>query len=1120
MSTTGGEAGAALDPALLAGDEVYARLVERIRSEPETAVGNLWGSSQALTLAGLVGAAQGPWLVCASTDAEAELVVDDLRCCGLDPMLFPARESYSGSGSGLGSAHADPEVVRRRLQGAQRLSGPPDRRPRVVVTSLLSLLQPIPAPRDLEREFFHLQNGQHLDVEALLERLIGAGYARQPLAERPGEVSLRGDILDVFPFASELPLRIELFDHEVESLRTFDPESQRSIETVPQVALCLISDIGGIEDGHGIQPTQMMSPATIFVEVEPLRIEEQAEGLRIQSSAHARGLADLRRVVEGWRRLSLQSLPARDLNFETRSVQGLAVGMRTAPAVLRQEARDGSHVVVLCANEGERQRFGELLGPVPADERVEVRVGGVARGFKLPSVSLVVVNHRELVGVLGAKRRVQKDRKLNVRALESFFELKAGDLVVHAVHGVARFVGLKLMARAGGEEEHLHLLFADEVSVFVPGSRIDLVQRYIGTGSGSPDLDKVGSHSFRRRKERVERALVDLAAELLEVQAKRELRRRPAWEVDAELVDELIAAFPFEDTKDQAKADAEIRGDLTAARPMDRLLCGDVGFGKTEIAVRAAFRVVSGGGQVAVLVPTTVLAQQHYETFRERLADFPVEVAVLSRYVTGRRQKETVERATRGEVDVLIGTHRILSKDVTLPRLGLVIVDEEQRFGVTHKEHFKQMRAEIDILTLTATPIPRTLHMSLSGLRDISALAEPPPGRQEIETMIAWSQDVDLTRKALLREKNRGGQAFFLHNRVHSIEQRANELARLVPECTFAIGHGQMTGRELREVMESFTRGEVDVLVATTIVENGIDIPTAGTILLDEADHYGLSELHQLRGRVGRGAHKAYCYLLLDRTRPIKDVARKRLKALEELTQLGAGFQISMKDLELRGAGNILGPEQSGHIAAIGYDMYCRLLRNTVERMEPGMETGHADDAVRDLLAREVPEAVTAELESTAIELELGMDAYLPKQWIASVDERLELLRTLNGIGTERTGEEVREMLRDRYGRIPAPAETLIRQFELRPLLAAHGIRSCLWREETYLIEYSDRVALERGLGENGGAGIELRPLKAGRAHLVVPHAERTPERALAWLRRLLSPAGDRPMMSASGDAP
>ncbi len=1087
---------AVVAPELLAPHPAFERLLELLeQAQPGKRIGagNLWGASQALVLAALVPRLQGPWLVLGSTEAEAELFADDLAALGLEPVLFPAREAYSSSRPG-GAAHADPETIRRRLQVAQSLAGPPERRPRLIVASLLSLLQPIPSPRDLASDFLHLQVGQRLDCEALLARLVATGYGRQPLAERPGEVSWRGDIVDVFPFAAELPLRIELFDDEVESLRSFDPETQRSLDSVGQVALCVANDAGGVEDGKGVQPLQLLSWTTVLVEVEPLRIEDQAEGLRVRSSAHARALADLRSSLTRLRRIALQSLPSDDVAFATRSVQGLSVGMREAPAALRAQAAQGQRVVVLCRTEAEVVRLRELVdaaGPMPA---VETRVGSLTKGFRFPELSLVVVNHGELTGVLGTRTRKVEARKHHVRALESFFELKRGDLVVHAVHGLARFQGLARIERAGGEEEHLHLVFAEDVNLYVPASRIDLVQRYVGSGAGTPELDRVGGQAFRRRKEKVERALLDLAAELLEVQARRELRLRAAWEPDQDLVKSLIDAFPYTDTSDQAKADVEIQSDLTSPRPMDRLLCGDVGFGKTELAVRAAFRVVSAGAQVAVLVPTTVLAQQHYETFGERLADFPVEIAVLSRYVSAKRAGETISRLARGEVDILIGTHRILSDDVAFQRLGLVIVDEEQRFGVTHKEHFKQLRAEIDVLTLTATPIPRTLHMSLSGLRDISALAEPPEGRQEIETLLVWTQDAGLVREALLREKSRGGQVFFLHNRVQSIEQRARELLALVPECTYAVGHGQMGGRELQRVMESFGRGDVDVLVATTIVENGIDIPTANTILIDDADHFGLAELHQLRGRVGRGRHKAYCYLLIDRTRPLRDVARERLKALEELTQLGAGFQISMKDLEIRGAGNILGPEQSGHIAAVGYDMYCRLLKQTVERMAAGA-------TISEELAAEIQAEVTRELELSAVELELGLRAFLPETWIPSHDARVELLRELAAIHDDQGATDALAMMRDRYGRVPEEAAMLVRQHRLRARLEALGVTRLSYREETYLLGYRDRVQLEAALADTP---FELRPLKAGQAHLVIPPGRRTPEQALSWFEALL----------------
>ena len=1088
-STPTERAVAVVDAAALPVLPEFEALADLLHKKRVASGGNLWGASQALVLAGLVARGQGPWMVVTSSDAEAQGFTDDLAAFGAPAVWFPARESFTG-----GKAHADLDMVRRRLQVAQRIAGPPERRPRLVVASLLSLLQPMSTPGDMERDWLTLQTKQTLDTEKLLERLVSHGYTRQPLAEKPGEVSLRGEILDIYPFASELPLRVEMFGDEVESLRTFDPVDQRSVESSNQVQISLAADAGGVEDGNGVLPSSVLAPTTVYVRIEPMRIDDRAEGLRIQSPSHARALLQLTTAMEQHRRLDLQSLPA-TTNFDTRSVQSLGVGVRESPKALREAASDGTRVVVLCQNDAEEHRFRAVLTEAgiaadvaaPGAGPIELRVGSVSKGFRLPAHRLLVVNHREIVGLLGRRAVAKVQSPHRVRALQSFFELKLGDVVVHSIHGVARFAGLKRMPRGGGEEEHLHLQFADEVSLYVPASRIDLVQRYIGTGSASPPLDKIGSTSFRKRKEKVERALFDLATELLEVQARRSLKKRKAWTGDPELVKDMIGAFPWTETVDQLEVDREIDADLSSERPMDRLLCGDVGFGKTELAIRAAFRVVSGGGQVAVLVPTTVLAQQHHDVFRERLADFPVTVAALSRYVIGKAEKEAVAGVESGDVDIVIGTHRILSGDVKFKNLGLVIVDEEQRFGVTHKEHFKKLRANVDLLTLTATPIPRTLHMSISGLRDISALTVPPPGRQEIETILGYCEDENLLREAILREKNRGGQVFFLHNRVHSIRQTALRLQQLVPECSYAIGHGQMTARELKGVMDTFSHGHVDVLVATTIIESGIDIPAAGTIIIDHADEFGLSELHQLRGRVGRGTNKSWCYLLVEQHKPLREVARERLKALEEMNHLGAGFAISMKDLEIRGAGNILGPQQSGHIAAIGYDMYCRLLKQTVERLEAGGEV-------------EIEELV-AEQEASGIELDLGLRAFLPESWIPDAKVRLEIVRQLSAIRDEADADAASAMMKDRFGRIPPEAEALLRVFRLKARLEPIGIRRLSHRGDVYVLEFADRVALERAFDL---AGVDFRPLRTGLAHVPIPSKCKDPVSALAWFESLL----------------
>jgi len=1069
----------------------FEELLKKVTAGEPAAAGGLWGASQSFVLAGLMDRLDAPWVILCSKEDEAELFAEDLAAFGVASTLFPARET------GTLSAGADMDAVRGRLQVAQRLAGPAERQPRVLIASLLAVLQPIPSPKEIASDFLHLQLKQKLDTDGLLERLVNAGYQRTPLAEQSGEISMRGDILDIYPFAAELPLRIELWDSEIESLRSFDPADQRSVESLTRISLCLANDSGDIETGSGTLPPNLFDPNSIWVDVEPLRLEDQREGLRLQSSSHAQALGALRRTRKKKRQLSLQSLPAKDIDFTVKSVQSLAVGMPVVAQALRGVRLDGTRVRVLCTNEAEEHRFRTLLAdaersPDAPDQKLEVELatGSVSRGFRWPDPPLVVVNHRELAGVESAQPRAKARPAHRAKVLASFFELRLGDLVVHAVHGLARYAGLVRMDRNGGEEDHLHLIFKEDVSLFVPASRIDLVQRYVGSGSASPPLDKIGSPAFRRRKEKVGKALIDLAAELLEIQGKRETFTREPWPEDDELVEDLIGEFPYTDTVDQAIADREITEDITSESPMDRLLCGDVGFGKTEIALRAAFRVVNGGGQVAVLVPTTVLTSQHEKTFKERLADFPVTIESLSRYRTPKAAKEVVARVASGEVDILIGTHRILSKDVSFANLGLIIIDEEQRFGVTHKEHFKKLRATVDVLTLSATPIPRTLHMSLSGVRDISALTVPPDGRQDIETRLVSADNRELLREVLLREKNRGGQTFFLHNRVTSIERVKRELSELVPECSYLVGHGQMPGNALRKIMTGFIRGEADVLVATTIVENGIDIPSAGTIVIDQANLYGLSELHQLRGRVGRGNHKAYCYLMVDKTKPLSDVARKRLKALEEMSQLGSGFNISMRDLEIRGAGNILGPQQSGHILAVGYDMYCRLLKSTVDSMRTGDR-------------REVdPKAIVASGETDkSVELALGLPAFLSGEWIPGGDTRLELLRSFDSIETDADAADMVEMLKDRYGRPPGEALALVRQFRIKARLVPAGVRRIAWHKEFYDIDFTDRVGLETLFA---GSRVELRPIKTGKVHLQIPRRCKNASQALDWLEELL----------------
>jgi len=1068
-----------IQAATTAGLEAVDVLADSLRPGARISLGGLWGSAQALVLARLATRADRDFIALVSTNSEARILTEDLSIFGCECALLPS------PGSDL--RHPEVDALRQRMEVGRRLAQGTS--PALLVTSLPGILTPLPSIARMERDLVRLRVGDQLDVDRLLARLGSRGHTRQPLVERPGEFSVRGDVLDLWVHASVEPLRVELFDEEIESLRSFDPENQRSIQTHDELEICVADVTSGEDDG--VLPFRLAKKDVCLIDIEPLRIEDHAQTLRVQTPDFGKALMQLEAWSKKRPRMSLQSLPGEDQTLETFSVQGLAVGTKAAPAALTKELAGGRRVVVLCQNEAERHRFAALLeesGGVPG---LELGIGNLGRGFRLPTSEgdLLLVNHRELVGLVGRHKAKARTGTHGTRALRSFFELKIGDIVVHVVHGLARFKGLARLERGGGDEEHLHLIFADDVSLYVPAARIDVVQRYIGSGA-APTLDRIGSQTFRRRKEKVQRALVDLASELLEVQARRETERRKPWETDPELLADLLGSFPYEDTLDQAKTDVEVSQDLSSDRVMDRLLCGDVGFGKTEIAVRAAFRVVSGGGQVAILVPTTVLAQQHFETFSSRLADFPVTIGVISRYTKPAETRRLLDEAAEGRLDILIGTHRLLSKDVSLPKLGLLVIDEEQRFGVTHKEHFKALRAKVDVFTLTATPIPRTLHMSISGVRDISALTVPPLGRKEIATKLGYLQDTDTIREAILRERNRGGQVFVLHNRVKTIEAAARELAALVPECSFAIGHGQMGGDELREVMETFVRGDVDVLVATTIIESGIDIPAAGTIIVQHAERFGLSELHQLRGRVARAGQSGYCYLLVDKHKPLREAARDRLKALEELSQLGAGFAISMKDLEIRGAGNILGPEQSGHISAVGYDLYCRLLRGTIDKIQEGL-------SVEDL--------AQANLVEPGIDLLLGLDAYLPKEWEPDAERRLELLRELSSVQNAADRAAAEAMLSDRFGRIPTEVLNILRTYELRASLEARGVIGLSWKGDRYQVDYTDRVSIETWLGPTGA---ELRPIRHGLAHLMIPEGCEGPEAALAWLETLL---GEKP---------
>jgi transcription-repair coupling factor (superfamily II helicase) len=689
--------------------------------------------------------------------------------------------------------------------------------------------------------------------------------------------------------------------------------------------------------------------------------------------------------------------------------------------------RPDDQVLIACHNEGSRARLQELLQEFAGElhGRVHLDLGHVSRGYRLigwppgspadPPRGLVVLSDNELfhrTEVVRAPRR----KRLETRALDTFLDLAEGDLVVHLSHGIGRYRGLKLLEKEGQREEHLELEFRDGVRLYVPVSLIHLVQKYVGGGKTAPELSKVGGTGWSKKKQKVAEAVSDLAADMLRLQAERESKPGLAYPPDSHWQQEFEAEFPYTETDDQLRAVAEVKADMERPRPMDRLICGDVGYGKTEVAMRAAFKAVDGGRQVAVLVPTTVLAEQHFRSFSERMAEYPVHIAALSRFKSRLEQKEVLDGLAAGTVDIVIGTHRLLSPDVKFQDLGLLIIDEEQRFGVEAKELLKRLRLEVDVLTLSATPIPRTLHLSLLGVRDISNLETPPQDRMAVETRICRF-DGDLIRQAIIRELNRNGQVYFVHNRVYNIETVADRLRSLVPEAVVDVVHGQMGEDALERAMLSFVTGRTDVLVATTIIESGLDIPNANTIFIHQADQYGLADLHQLRGRVGRYKHRAYCYLLLEEGKSLTPTAARRLKAIEEFSELGAGFQIALRDLEIRGAGNILGSEQSGHIAAVGYELYCQLLENAVRALkgEPLKEHRH-------------------------VAVDLPVSAYLPEDYVPPGRQKIEMYRKLSSVQSREQWDLLREEFRDRFGPLPAPVEALLQIRELQLLAATWQI--------------------------------------------------------------------------------
>ncbi len=1074
--------------ALLEHDSIAAAAHERLGRSRAATLGGLWGSSAALYLAALARREAGAILILTPTLDEADGLTSDLALFGIDPReilpFAPAElpsERAAPADQSARDVPRDAASLSRDLRSLRRLARTSGRR--LLVAPILAALEPVPLPEAIADAQWSLKIGDALDPATAAERLAARGFRRTPIVVAPGEFAVRGEIIDVFPLAEELPIRIELLGDEIESIRSFDPEAQRSREEFPAIILSIL----GADDAKGGRGTVLdyLSPDDLVVLRDPGEIRARVERLSAGASGLLETFAALERRLSAHRTLKLQALPVGPsegaFNVPVGSIEAGAPTLAQALETLRGLLAGADRVTVFCQSEAEKKRFHEVLeqnrqgGRLEGIERLDLELGDLTRGFVLSGIRRALLSHHELFHRQRKRRDLPPPAPVYSRPVDDFLELSSGELVVHTFHGIARYRGLKRMAEGERTKEFLTLEFADKVLLYVPVTQVDLVQRYIGVKGHSPSLSTLGGRSWAKRKRAVETAVTDLAVELLEVAALREKKEGIAFPPDSEWQHEFEAAFPFPDTDDQREATAVIRADMESPRPMDRLVCGDVGFGKTELAMRAAFKAVDAGKQVAVLVPTTVLAVQHLETFRERLCDYPFVVESLSRFRTAKEQVDILDRTLRGGVDILIGTHRLLQPDVAFKDLGLIVIDEEQRFGVEAKQKLRRLKATVDVMTLTATPIPRTLHMALLGLRDISSLADAPIGRQPIETQVL-PFDPQSIRAAVRFELARDGQVFFLHNRVETIDRMRARLAELVPEARYEVVHGQLPERDLEARMLAFVEGQVDVLVTTTIIESGLDIPNANTILINRADLFGLADLHQLRGRVGRYKRKAYAYLYYPADRVLPSDAQDRLRAIEHYSELGSGFKIAMRDLEIRGAGNLLGAEQSGHIAAVGYDLYCRLLRDAVKRVRR--------------------ETVPPSIE---VDVDLGDDAFLPETYVPDTRQRMEVYRKICQVSSEEEVGGVMEELKDRFGAPPQAVRNLIDTAWVRALLKPLSVRSMKRQADRLVVLFGNRQAVEPLLRPSR---LEPRLVGERTLHLVLPEPHASARDVSVLLRR------------------
>ncbi|MCL6632526.1 MAG: transcription-repair coupling factor [Alicyclobacillus herbarius] len=1056
-----------------------------------------------------------PFLIVTHTSTQADAIADDLRELLPNEPVFvvPERELAE-----MDVMAASPDLVSLRLLALDHLAAG---RAGIVVATLASAVQPL-TPRQVHQDAaLTLQVGDTVDLGDVVERLLAAGYERVDMVEGKGQVSVRGGILDVYPLTAQHPLRIEWFDTDVDSIRTFDVSTQRSLEKLTSVEIGPATDVllsrsvmqtvaeeleqrlearlttvtevdmrdrlqthvgadvqrfkAGFPFPRQLRYVQLFQSyvrnlfdyfprGSILCIDEPSRLQERQKTL-IQEWSEWISQALLRgELVSGclktpdfdavWQHPGLTAL---HFSMFTRAAGGHRFAQSTSVTaksmqnfhgqmnVLRSEVQRWQHSrtdVVLLAGDEER---ADRLQRVLSDYRIEtvrsdtfirsdkpvILTASLSAGFELPLAHLAVIVENEVFTKRKKGRRARMQMS-NAERIKSYQELKPGDYVVHINHGIGKYLGIRTLEIDGRHKDYLHLQYAGNDSLYVPVEQIDQVQRYIGAEDREPKVYHLGGGEWNRVKQKVSKSVRDIAEDLVKLYAARQATPGHGFSPDTPWQKDFEARFPYEETPDQERAIAEIKRDMEKPRPMDRLLCGDVGYGKTEVAIRAAFKAVMDGKQVAVLVPTTVLAQQHLETFRERFEGFPVTIEVLNRFRTRAETQKVLKGLRDGSIDIVIGTHRLLQKSVKFKDLGLLIVDEEQRFGVTHKERLKQLRTNVDCLTLTATPIPRTLHMSLLGVRDLSVIETPPENRFPVQTYVVEFNE-GLIREAIQRELARGGQVYFVYNNVKGIRTMADRVAQLVPEAAIGVAHGQMSEDELERVMLDFLEGELDVLVTTTIIETGLDIPNVNTLIVYDADKLGLAQLYQLRGRVGRSNRIAYAYFTYQRDKVLTEVAEKRLQAIQEFTELGSGFKIAMRDLAIRGAGNLLGAEQHGFINSVGFDLYNDMLAKAIQELKGEKEP-------------EVPEPT----------IDLSLEAYLPDEFIPDAAQKIAMYKKFRHVQTLTDADDLEEELEDRFGDLPDSVRNLL--------------------DITRMKSYAVRYGLESITAASGEATLRLRP--------------------------------------------